>query len=90
MAGADVLVLPYIEASQSGLIPIARALGTPVVVTPVGGLPEQVIHGASGVVAQRVTPAAVAEAIDLALATPWPATMPRLDEESFVKGLVGS
>ncbi len=90
VAGADVLVLPYIEASQSGLIPIARALGTPVVVTPVGGLPEQVIDGVSGVVAQRVTPAAVAEAIDLALATPWPATMPRLDEKSFVKGLVGS
>ena len=37
---ASVVVLPYIEASQSGIIPIAYRFGKPVVATTVGGLPE--------------------------------------------------
>jgi glycosyltransferase involved in cell wall biosynthesis len=48
VAKCKVLVLPYIEASQSGLIPIAHAFGKPVVVNSVGGLPEQVIDGLNG------------------------------------------
>lgn len=38
----DFLVLPYIEASQSGVIPLAFSMGKPVIVTDVGGLSEQV------------------------------------------------
>lgn len=41
----DIIVLPYIEASQSGVIPLAFSLGKPVVVTNVGGLSEQVPFG---------------------------------------------
>lgn len=38
----DIVVLPYLEASQSGVIPLAFSLGKPVIVTDVGGLSEQV------------------------------------------------
>lgn len=38
----DIVVLPYIEASQSGVIPLAFSLGKPVIATNVGGLSEQV------------------------------------------------
>ena len=38
----DIVVLPYIEASQSGVIPLAFAFGKPVIATNVGGLSEQV------------------------------------------------
>ncbi len=50
-AAADLAVLPYQEASQSGVLPIAQHLGLPALVTPVGGLLEQVEGGRSGFVA---------------------------------------
>lgn len=60
---ADIVVAPYIEASQSGVIPMALAAGLPVVVTPVGGLVEQVSHMRTGIVAELADPAAVADAV---------------------------
>lgn len=45
---ANVVVLPYIEASQSGVIPMAYSAGKPVVATTVGGLPEMVENGRTG------------------------------------------
>ena len=45
---ASVVVLPYIEASQSGVIPMAYSSGKPVVATTVGGLPEAVENGRTG------------------------------------------
>ena len=48
VASAGALVLPYREASQSGVVPIALALGVPVVATAVGGLAAQVVDGRSG------------------------------------------
>jgi len=42
IANCQVAVFPYIEASQSGLIPIAKYFNKPVVFFPVGGLEEQV------------------------------------------------
>ena len=47
-AAADVVVLPYLEASQSGIVPIAYSFNTPVISTRVGGLPEAVIDGETG------------------------------------------
>lgn len=45
---ASVVVLPYLEASQSGVIPMAYSAGKPVVATTVGGLPEMVEQGRTG------------------------------------------
>lgn len=61
-----LVVTPYRSASQSGVVPLAAAAGRPSVVTPVGGLPEQVADGVDGVVATDVSPAALADAIDRA------------------------
>jgi glycosyltransferase involved in cell wall biosynthesis len=61
---ADALVLPYREASQSGVIPLGFALGVPAVVTPVGGLAEQVKDGETGAVAKAVSPEALAGAME--------------------------
>lgn len=70
LAGHDVLVQPYVEASQSGVLPTALAAGLPAVVTPVGGLVEQVLHGQSGLVAEAVTAAAIADCISQLSAEP--------------------
>jgi glycosyltransferase involved in cell wall biosynthesis len=45
---ASVVVLPYVEATQSGVIPMAYAAARPVVATTVGGLPEMVDEGETG------------------------------------------
>ncbi len=58
-----LVVTPYRSASQSGVVPLAAASGRPSVVTPVGGLPEQVTDGTDGVVAAGVTPCDLADAI---------------------------
>ena len=63
VAGADVVVLPYREASQSGVAPLAHGLGVPVVATPVGGLAEQLRDGVDGVLARAVSAEALAEAM---------------------------
>lgn len=39
---ADIMVFPYTEASQSGVIPSAIALGKRLIVSEVGGLTEQI------------------------------------------------
>ena len=47
-AAADVIVLPYRTASQSGIVQIAYHYDTPVIVSNVGGLPEIVDEGKTG------------------------------------------
>jgi glycosyltransferase involved in cell wall biosynthesis len=42
LALAEIVVFPYLEASQSGLIPRAMQYGKKILVTNVGALPEQV------------------------------------------------
>jgi len=49
---ASVVVLPYVEATQSGVVMTAYAFNKPVVVTSVGALPEVVEDGITG----RVVP----------------------------------
>ena len=60
---ADVAVLPYRTATQSGVTHAAYALGVPVITTNVGGLGETVRDGATGLVVPPEDPRALAEAI---------------------------
>jgi glycosyltransferase involved in cell wall biosynthesis len=63
-SAADVVVLPYLSASQSGIIQIAFALDCPVITTRVGGLQEVVPHGEVGFVVEPGHPQALATAIE--------------------------
>lgn len=49
---ADLVVLPYKSATQSGVVPIAYHFNTPVIVTHVGGLPEIVPEGQAGYISE--------------------------------------
>ncbi|HYE78730.1 MAG TPA: glycosyltransferase, partial [bacterium] len=62
-AQADVVVLPYRSATQSGIVQIAYGFDLPVIVTRVGGLPEVVEEGGTGLIVPPEDPAALAEAI---------------------------
>ncbi len=68
--GADLLVLPYRDATQSALIAAASAYGLPAMVTDVGALPEYVAAGETGWVVPPGDPAALAAALRAALADP--------------------
>ena len=75
-AQADVLVAPYNDASQSGVIPIAYAFKLPVIATRVGGLPEQVEDGKTGLLVNPGDVAALAEACVRLLSNPvWAASL---------------
>jgi glycosyltransferase involved in cell wall biosynthesis len=60
---ADAILLPYREASQSGVTSQAYAAGLPVVATPAGGLKEQVIEGKTGFLAEQISAEALAVAM---------------------------
>lgn len=58
-----LVVLPYIEASQSGVIPIAYAFKKPVIATSVGSIPEIVENGRTGLLVPPNDSEALAKAI---------------------------
>ena len=60
---ADVVVLPYTSATQSGIAQIALSFERPVIVTRVGGLPEAVREGETGFVVPPGDPPALAAAL---------------------------
>jgi glycosyltransferase involved in cell wall biosynthesis len=59
---ADLVVLPYREIDQSGVLYTALAFGTPLVLTDVGGFSEVAAHGAA-----RLVPPGDAAALGAAL-----------------------
>jgi glycosyltransferase involved in cell wall biosynthesis len=60
---SDLVVLPYISATQSGIVQIALAFDRPVIVTGVGGLPEVVAPGKTGFIVPPSDPGALAAAV---------------------------
>jgi glycosyltransferase involved in cell wall biosynthesis len=60
---ADIVVLPYSEASQSGVLHLAATFGKPIVATDVGELRATVEPNGIGVVVPPDDPAALAQAI---------------------------
>ena len=67
---ASVVVLPYVEATQSGVIPLAYTFSKPVIATAVGGLPEMVDHERTGILVPPRDERALADAVVSLLADP--------------------
>ncbi|MBC8366042.1 glycosyltransferase [bacterium] len=63
-AAADLVVLPYRDATQSGIVEIAHGAGRASLVTDVGGLSAQVQDGRTGLVVKPDDAAAIAEAVE--------------------------
>ena len=61
--GAALVVLPYIRASQSGVLLSAYAFGKPVVATTAGGMAELVVEGKTGFLVPPEDSQALAEAV---------------------------
>lgn len=62
-AAADVVALPYVSATQSGIVQICYNYNKPVIATDVGGLPEVVSDGETGFVVPAGNARALADAI---------------------------
>lgn len=63
-SAADVVVLPYISATQSGIVQIAYNFDLPVIVTDVGGLSEVVINNQTGYITNPNDPKSLAQTIE--------------------------
>jgi glycosyltransferase involved in cell wall biosynthesis len=62
-AAADLVVQPYVSATQSGVAQIATHFEVPMIVTDVGGLAEEVPDEEAGFVVPPEDPPALAEAV---------------------------
>src|SRR5579863_2979118 len=62
--GADVLVLPYKEIFQSGVLFLAYSFGLPVVATDVGSFREEIVEGSTGFLSKPGDPAELSRAIE--------------------------
>lgn len=60
---ADVVVLPYVDATQSAVVQLAFGFGVPVITTGVGGLAESVQDGVTGLLVPPGDSHALAAAI---------------------------
>ena len=65
---AEIVVVPYVSASQSGIIALAANFACPVVATRVGAIPEQIRDGATGILVEPGSAEALASAIGSFLA----------------------
>ena len=69
-SAADVAVLPYRSATQSGISSVSYHFEVPMIVTDVGGLDETIGKKGTGLVATEGTPKAIAEQIRKYFADP--------------------
>jgi glycosyltransferase involved in cell wall biosynthesis len=60
---ADITILPYESATQSGIIQVAYGFDLPVITTDVGGLPEVVRDEETGFIVPPADPTAIADAV---------------------------
>ncbi|MCW1968908.1 MAG: glycosyltransferase [Anaerolineae bacterium] len=62
-SAADVVVMPYLEATQSGIAQLAISFEKPMIATSVGGMPEAIHHNSTGLIVPPANSAALAEAV---------------------------
>ncbi|MGB9696155.1 MAG: glycosyltransferase [Ignavibacteria bacterium] len=62
-SASDCVVLPYLNATQSGIVQICYYYNKPVIVTNVGGLSEVVINEKTGLVINPASSAEISEAV---------------------------
>lgn len=62
-SASDILVLPYRDATQSGVVAVAYQMETPLIATNVGALGETVRKGSTGMVVNNATPEELANSI---------------------------
>jgi glycosyltransferase involved in cell wall biosynthesis len=67
LLGTDVVLLPYVRASQSGLLPLALAAGVRVVATDAGGLAERIARSTRHIVCRAGDARSLAGALSLVL-----------------------
>lgn len=67
---SSIVVCPYTDATQSGVVMTAYAFNKPVIATKVGGLPEVVINNYTGKLVPPKDPDALAAAINELLQNP--------------------
>jgi glycosyltransferase involved in cell wall biosynthesis len=60
---SSIVVLPYIEATQSGVVPVAYAHCKPVVATRTGGLPDVIDDGRTGLLVKSGDEVGLANAV---------------------------
>jgi len=63
-SAADLAVLPYRSATQSGISSVAYHFETPMVVTSVGGLKEAIGDRGTGICVKKAQPSYIQEAIE--------------------------
>jgi glycosyltransferase involved in cell wall biosynthesis len=96
-SAADLLVLPYRSATNSGIVQIGYNFALPSVVTDVGSLSEVVIDGVTGYVVNDAEPSTLAEAVAAVYTGDTLATFAenivverqKFSWEAFVEGMVG-
>jgi glycosyltransferase involved in cell wall biosynthesis len=64
LKAADVMVLPYKEIFQSGVLFLGYSYGLPVVATDVGSFREEIVEGQTGFLCKPDDPRALANAIE--------------------------
>jgi D-inositol-3-phosphate glycosyltransferase len=64
LKAADVLVLPYKEIFQSGVLFLAYSFGLPVVATDVGSFREEIVEGKTGFLCQPGDPVELAQTME--------------------------
>jgi glycosyltransferase involved in cell wall biosynthesis len=62
-SAADVVVLPYLEATQSAVAQLAIGFEKPMIATSAGGMAEAITHGQTGLIVPPADSAALSEAI---------------------------